>query len=81
MRVAHISHAKLKVVNFVATQHNALVSSNFCKELDFARFYQRAFFCPDFRATCGVPVPPSAPVCQRSGHLFAVALLFLISTN
>jgi hypothetical protein len=36
------------LVSFVAAQHNAPVSSNFCKELDSARFYQRAFFCLTF---------------------------------
>jgi hypothetical protein len=44
----HILYRKLSLVNFVAAQHNTLVSSNFCKELDLARFYQRAFFCPIF---------------------------------
>jgi hypothetical protein len=30
---------------YPAKQHNSLVSSNFVKELDLARSYQRAFFC------------------------------------
>jgi hypothetical protein len=42
------------LVNFAAAQHNASVSSNFCKELDLARFYQRAFFCPDFCSKDGI---------------------------
>jgi hypothetical protein len=33
------------LANRAAAQHNAPVSSNFCKELDLARFHQRAFFC------------------------------------
>jgi hypothetical protein len=54
------------LVNFAAAQHNASVSSNFCKELDLARFYQRAFFCPDF---C-LPDHRSHPIglLLRQGH-------------
>jgi hypothetical protein len=44
----HILYYKLSLANFAAAQHNTSVSSNFCKELDSARFYQRAFFYPDF---------------------------------
>jgi hypothetical protein len=50
----HISYWKLSLVNISTEQHNAPVSSNFCKELDLARFHQRAFFCPNF---CPGPVP------------------------
>jgi len=49
----HILYIKLKLAQFAAVQHNALVSSNFCKELDLARFHQRAFFCPSRR----LPLP------------------------
>jgi hypothetical protein len=54
IHAAHIAHAKLKLVNFAAMQHNAFVSSNFCKELDLARFHQRAFFLPRFPASASV---------------------------
>jgi hypothetical protein len=44
IRKQHILYCKLLLVNFAAVQHTSPVSSNFCKELDSARFYQRAFF-------------------------------------
>jgi hypothetical protein len=39
-------YLKWKLATLTEQQHNAPVSSNFCKELDSARFYQRAFFLP-----------------------------------
>jgi hypothetical protein len=45
IRMTNIMYLKWKLAMLPTQQHNASVSSNFCKELDLARFYQRAFFC------------------------------------
>jgi hypothetical protein len=51
IRMTNIMYLKSKLATLAAQQHNASVSSNFCKELDSARFYQRAFFCPSILTT------------------------------
>ncbi len=45
IRMTNITYLKLKLAICFQAQHTLFVSSNFCKELDLARFYQRAFFC------------------------------------
>ena len=45
IRMTNIMYLKLKLAICFEGQHTLFVSSNFCKELDLARFYQRAFFC------------------------------------
>jgi hypothetical protein len=62
----HVLYLKYKLASFAAAQHNALVSSNFCKELDLARFYQRAFFCPDFELSWTQAAAKKRPGAQPS---------------
>jgi hypothetical protein len=55
------------LASFVAVQQDALVSSNFCKKLDSARFHQRAFFVRIFIAIADARANEEAA--QRAGFL------------